>query len=133
MNIKKIEGIGTSYATKLAEQGIRTIEALLVAASHRKGREELAASTGIPEKKILEWINRADLMRIKGVGEEYSDLLEAAGVDTVRELSHRRADNLHEALVQTNAKKRLVRRAPSLPEVRRWVEDAKNLAPMITY
>ncbi len=133
MNIEKIEGIGPVYRVKLIQQGVKTTEVLLKMASGRKGRQELAKKTGISERQILEWVNRADLMRVKGIGEEYSDLLEAAGVDTVRELSFRRPENLHQALAATNAEKKLVRRAPSLPEVRRWVEQAKNLPPMITY
>jgi predicted flap endonuclease-1-like 5' DNA nuclease len=133
MNIEKIEGIGPKYAQKLMEQSIRSTDALLKAAANRKGREDLAAKTGISEKLILEWVNRADLMRVKGVGEEYSDLLEAAGVDTVRELRNRRADKLHKALAETNAAKRLVRRVPSLVEVEHWIENAKKLAPKVTY
>ena len=133
MNIEKVEGIGPKYAQKLMEQSIRSTDALLKAAANRKGREDLAAKTGISEKLILEWVNRADLMRVKGVGEEYSDLLEAAGVDTVRELRNRRADNLHKALAETNAAKKLVRRVPTLVEVEHWIEDAKKLAPMVTY
>lgn len=133
MNIEKIEGIGPKYAQKLIEQSIRSTDALLKAGANRKGREDLAAKTGISEKLILEWVNRADLMRVKGVGEEYSDLLEAAGVDTVRELRNRRADNLHKALAETNAAKKLVRRVPTLVEVEHWIEDAKKLAPMVTY
>lgn len=133
MNIEKIEGIGPKYAQKLMEQSIRSTDALLKAGANRKGREDLAAKTGISEKLILEWVNRADLMRVKGVGEEYSDLLEAAGVDTVRELRNRRADNLHKALAETNAAKKLVRRVPTLVEVEHWIEDAKKLAPMVTY
>jgi len=133
MNIKKVEGIGPKYGQKLMEQGIRSTGALLKAAANRKGREDLAAKSGISEKLILEWVNRADLMRVKGVGEEFSDLLEAAGVDTVRELRNRRADNLHKALVETNAAKKLVRRVPSLVEVEHWIEHAKSLAPMVTY
>ena len=133
MNIEKVEGIGPKYGQKLMEQGIRSTGALLKAAANRKGREDLAAKSGISEKLILEWVNRADLMRVKGVGEEFSDLLEAAGVDTVRELRNRRADNLHKALVETNAAKKLVRRVPSLVEVEHWIEHAKSLAPMVTY
>lgn len=133
MNIEKIEGIGPKFAQKLVEQGIRSTSALLKAAGNRKGREDLAAKSGISEKLILEWVNRADLMRVKGVGEEYSDLLEAAGVDTVRELRNRRAENLQKAMAETNAVKKLVRRVPSLTEVEHWIEYAKTLAPMVTY
>lgn len=133
MKIEKIEGIGASYAKKLAGAGITTTTGLLKAAADRKGRKELADQTGVPEKLILEWVNKADLMRVKGVGEEYSDLLEAAGVDTVRELRNRNAGNLHKALAETNDKKNLVRRTPSLTEVTAWVEHAKALDPLVTY
>jgi predicted flap endonuclease-1-like 5' DNA nuclease len=133
MNITKIEGIGPGYAAKLAEAGIRTTEALLKAAANRKGRQKLAEQTGLSNLLILEWINRADLMRIKGVGEEYSDLLEATGVDTVKELAYRRPDNLHKALLETNSKKHLVRRAPSLNEIKSWVKQAKTLPPAVSH
>jgi len=133
MNIAKIEGIGSVYAAKLSEHGIKTTEVLLKVAASRKGRQDLAKKTGISALLILEWVNRADLMRVKGVGEEYSDLLEAAGVDTVKELAHRRPENLYKALLETNAKKRLVRRDPSLSEVQSWVSQAKALPPAITH
>src|SRR5512143_19748 len=125
--IVKIEGIGKVYADKLVAAGIRTTEKLLEAGCKSKAREELAAKTGIPGKLILEWVNLADLMRIKGVGEEYSDLLEEAGVDTVVELSNRKAENLHPKLVETNKEKKLVRQLPGLKQVQKWVEEAKKL------
>lgn len=133
MNVRKIEGIGPANANKLGQNGIATTEALLAAGASKKGREQLSSDTGLSEGLILEWVNRADLMRVKGVGEEYSDLLEQAGVDTVKELRHRRADNLHKAMLETNEQKRLVRRAPSLSQVERWVAEAKELPPIITY
>jgi len=133
MNIKKIEGIDSAYAARLEEQGIRTTDSLLMFASHRKGRKDLADCTGISERKILEWINRADLARVKGIGEEYSDLLEAAGVDTVRELATRRPENLLLALKEVNARKKLVRRSPSIAQVQNWVSQAKILPPVISY
>ena len=94
---------------------------------------DLAAKSGISETLILEWVNLADLMRVKGVGEEYSDLLEEAGVDTVKELRNRVAGNLHQAMLDTNMKKRLVRRPPSLSMVKRWVAEAKQLPPIVEY
>ena len=133
MRITKIEGIGPAYAAKLNQVGIKTTEGLLSAAASRKGRQEVAERTGISEKLILEWANRADLMRVKGVGEEYSDLLEAAGVDTVRELGTRNPANLHKAMTEMNESKHLVRRVPSLNEVQRWVELAGSMAPVITH
>lgn len=133
MRITKIEGIGPAYAAKMNRAGIATTERLLVVAAKRKGRQELAEQTGIPEKIILEWINRADLMRINGVGEEYSDLLEAAGVDTVKELRNRNAENLFQTLITTNSSKKLVRRVPSLSKVRHWIEIAASLEPVVTH
>ena len=133
MNIIKIEGIGEVYRKKLNAIGITTTGALLKAGTTPKGRKELAEKSGITETLILEWVNLADLMRVKGVGEEYSDLLEEAGVDTVKELRNRRADNLHKAMLETNAQKKLVRRPPSLKEVESWIEQAKQLPPVVTY
>jgi predicted flap endonuclease-1-like 5' DNA nuclease len=105
--IEEIEGIGPVYAKKLIEAGIKTTDDLLEACATPKGREDLAAKTGISSKLILEWVNLADLMRIKGIGEEYSDLLEEAGVDTVAELARRDPDNLHAKLLEINEKKNL--------------------------
>lgn len=133
MKIEKIEGVGGIYAQKLQKAGVRTTNGLLRVAASKRGRQGLAEKTGISEVLILEWVNLADLMRIKGVGEEFSDLLEEAGVDSVKELRNRRADNLHKAIIQTNEAKRLVRRAPSLSEVEGWIEQAKRLDPMVTH
>jgi predicted flap endonuclease-1-like 5' DNA nuclease len=131
--LEKIEGIGAAYVGKLAAVGVSTTQGLLKAGGAPVGRRELAKKTGISEKLILEWVNLADLFRIKGVGEEYSDLLEEAGVDTVKELRNRNPENLYEALKATNAEKKLVRRTPSLLEVKSWVAHAKSLEPMVTY
>ncbi len=108
-----IEGIGTKYAEKFNEIGINTVAQLLKAGAQPKGREELAEKTGISKTLILEWVNHADLYRIKGVGEEYSDLLEEAGVDTVVELATRNAENLYNKIIEVNTEKKLVRRPPS--------------------
>jgi predicted flap endonuclease-1-like 5' DNA nuclease len=132
-SIETIEGIGVKFATKLRKARVRTTEALLKRGATRKGRSDLAAETGLSEHQILEWVNRADLMRVKGVGEEYSDLLEAAGVDTVKELRNRRPDNLTAKMVETNEKKRLVRRLPTQSMVERWVAHAKELPPVIKH
>jgi predicted flap endonuclease-1-like 5' DNA nuclease len=128
-----IEGIGEVYAQKLAEVGLQTTEALLEAGNTPQGRKDLAEKTGISGKLILEWVNRADLFRIKGIGEEYSDLLEAAGVDTVPELAQRNPDNLHAKLGEVNAEKKLVRKLPALSRVTDWVAQAKDLPRAITY
>jgi predicted flap endonuclease-1-like 5' DNA nuclease len=132
-SIIDIEGIGPEYKKKLNKIGVRTTDQLLWLGASPKGREELAADSGISEKLILEWVNLSDLMRIKGVGEEYSDLLEEAGVDTVKELRNRNPDNLYEAILETNKKKKLVRRTPSLKSVKKWVAEAKTLKPIVTY
>jgi predicted flap endonuclease-1-like 5' DNA nuclease len=128
-----IEGIGEVYAQKLNDAGLQTTEDLLEAGSTPKGREDLAEKTGISGKLILEWTNLADLFRIKGIGEEYSDLLEEAGVDTVPELAQRKAANLHAKLAEVNSEKRLVRRLPAAGLVADWVEQAKALPRAITY
>ena len=131
--ITEIEGIGNVYAEKLQEIGITTVEELLEKGSTAKGREEIAEKTGISKKLILEWVNKADLMRIKGVGEEYADLLEAAGVDTVSELARRNPKNLYEKLIEVNEQKKLVRQLPSLNQIEKWIEEAKTLPRKITY
>ena len=132
-SIDTIEGIGHRQATKLRKARIRTTEALLKAGGTKKGRKVIADTTDISEKLILEWVNRADLMRVKGVGEEYSDLLEAAGVDTVKELRRRNPANLLGAMVEVNDKKKLVRRLPTESMVERWVTNAKSLDLVVTY
>ena len=132
-NIATIEGIGPVFAEKLTAAGAKTVEGFLEMAKDPKGRKALAEATGIDDGKILKWANKADLMRIKGVGEEYSDLLEAAGVDTVPELAQRKAENLHAAIETVNAAKKLVRQAPSLKAVEGWIAAAKDLPRMLTY
>ena len=128
-----IEGIGPVYQEKLNQVGIRSVEALLEAGKTPKGRADLAEKAAISGKLILEWVNLADLFRIKGVGEEYSDLLEEAGVDTVRELAQRRPDNLHAKLIEINAVKKLVRRLPPQVAVEDWVAQAKALPRVVEY
>jgi predicted flap endonuclease-1-like 5' DNA nuclease len=128
-----IEGIGEVYAGKMKEAGIETTEALLEKGSTPKGRKEIAEATGIGDAWILKWINRADLFRIKGIGEEYSDLLEAAGVDTVPELAQRNPENLYAKLGEVNAAKKLVRKLPALTQVNDWIEQAKALPRVMTY
>lgn len=128
-----IEGVGDVYAEKLTAVGINTVDELLVKCATPKGRTELATLTGISDKLILRWTNHADLFRIKGVGPQFSELLEAAGVDTVKELRHRVPENLQPKLEEVNAEKHLVRRVPSLKEVAKMVEIAKGLDPVVTY
>jgi hypothetical protein len=129
----KVEGIGQVYAGKLKEMGITTTAALLRAGATPKGRKELAEQSGISPKQILKWVNRVDLARIKGISEQYADLLEAAGVDTVPELAQRNADSLLQKLVETNEAKRLVRRLPTLGMVSSWIAQAKELPRVIVY
>jgi predicted flap endonuclease-1-like 5' DNA nuclease len=128
-----IEGIGKTFTRKLKDNGINRTDQLLDRAASPKGRKEVAAATGIDESRILKWANMADLMRVKGVGEEYSELLEAAGVDTVKELRNRKPENLHAAMVEINARKKLVRQLPGASAVARWVAHAKTLKPVMTY
>ena len=129
----KVEGVGQVYAGKLKEIGITTTAALLRAGSTPKGRKELAEQSGISPKQILKWVNRVDLARIRGISEQYADLLEAAGVDTVPELAQRNADNLLQKLVETNDAKRLVRRLPTLGMVSSWIAQAKELPRVVVY
>ncbi len=131
--ILKIEGVGPAFAAKLEAAGIKDTATLLERAKDPKGRKAVAEATGIEEHRVLKWANMCDLMRISGVGEEYSELLEAAGVDTVKELKHRKPDNLHAKMVEVNEGKHLVRQTPSLKSVTDWVEQAKVLTPMLTY
>ena len=131
--IIEIEGIGPLYKTKLNAQGIKTTDDLLDACGTKKGRKELALKTGISETIILEWVNMADLFRIRGIGEEYSDLLEETGVNTVVQLARRNPENLHASIVGVNETKNLVRRPPSLNQVNDWIEQAKLLPRKVEY
>ena len=131
--IETIEGVGKVMGDKLRASGVADTAALLAKTSKPKDREALAAKTGISGKLILKFANRADLMRVNGVGEEYADLLEAAGVDTVPELAQRNAQNLFDALAKTNAEKKLVRQEPSLSAVKGWIAAAKDMPRVLQY
>lgn len=131
--ITDIEGIGEVYAVKLRQAGVKTTESLLQKGSTRKGRQELAKATGFSTKMILKWGNRADLCRISGIGTQYADLLEAAGVDTVPELASRKPKALLETLAIVNAKKNLVNLLPGLNRVEAWVKQAKSLKRVVEY
>jgi len=128
-----VEGIGDAQARKLTDVGIRTTEALLEEGKTPRGRQKIADETGISGKLILKWINRVDLFRITGIGEEYADLLEMAGVDTVPELAQRNPENLYRTISEVNAEKKLVRQLPGQDQVRQWVEQAKELPRVIEY
>ena len=131
--ISDIEGIGPAYAKKLAGAGVSTTGRLLKIAANAAGRKNLASQADVTTKQVLEWVNRADLMRIKGVGTQYSDLLEAAGVDTVVELSRRNAENLFKAMTDLNTAKKLVRQVPSVDQVKDWISQAASLPRTITH
>ena len=128
-----IEGIGETYAGKLHEVGVTTTEDLLEKGATPQGRGELEEASGVSGKLILRWVNMADLFRVNGVSEEYADLLEAAGVDTVPELAQRNANNLHQAMTDVNGEKNLVRELPAASQVESWVSQAKDLPRILTY
>lgn len=129
----EIEGIGEAYAGKLEAAGIASIEALLQAGGDKKGRVVLAEKTGISETLVLKWVNRADLARVKGIGTQYADLLEQAGVDSVPELAQRKAENLHAKMAEINTAKNLVRQMPSAAAVAEWVAHAKTLPRAVSH
>lgn len=131
--IDEIEGIGPAMSEKLAQAKIKTTNDLLKLCCDKKGREQTAQTTGCSESQLLKWANMADLMRISGVGQEFSELLEAAGVDTVKELRNRNAANLAEAMKSVNDQKKLCRAVPSEKTVIKWVAQAKELPPLITH
>ena len=133
--IKEIEGVGETYAPKFQALGIKTVADLLEQGKTPSGRKKLAEATGISEKLILKWVNFSDLFRVKGIGPEYSELLEKAGVDTVKELRNRVPENLHAKLkaANTSTGRPLVRALPGLKAVQSWVQAAKQLEPVVTY
>lgn len=131
--IEEIEGIGPASAKKLAAANIANTDDLLKLCCDAKGRKATAAATGVSEGQLLKWANMADLMRISGVGSEFSELLEAAGVDTVKELRNRNAENLATRMTEVNETKKLTRTVPSAKTVDGWVAQAKSLDPLITH
>ncbi len=132
-SITDIEGIGPAYQEKLSAAGIRTVEALLEEGAGKQGRAAIAEASGIDESMILDWVNMADLFRIKGIASQFAELLKAAGVDTVKELRTRNAENLHAKLTEVNEEKELTRVVPSLDKVADFIEQAKQLEPLVTY
>ena len=131
--LSSIEGIGENFVHRLKDFGIKTTLELLGIGATPKGRATLAKKTGASTKMILNLVNRVDLSRIRGVGEDYADLLEASGVDTVPELAQRNPQNLYQKLAEVNAEKKLVRQLPGEAQVRDWVEQAKQLPRVIEY
>lgn len=131
--IVDIEGIGPVYAEKLEKAGIKTTDDLLKKGASAKGRTEIAEETGISGKLILTWVNHSDLFRINGIAGQFAELLEAAGVDTVKEFRHRVAANLQPKLEEVNAAKNLCNRVPSVKELEKMIEQAKQLEPIVTY
>lgn len=128
-----IEGVGKTYAAKMEKIGVKTVEELLRQGASKKGRTALAEKSGVSDKLILEWVNRADLTRIRGVSTQYADLLESTGVDSVPELAQRNAENLQQKMAEVNTKKKLVRLVPGINSVSSWVEQAKKLPKLVTH
>ena len=131
--IEQIEGIGPAFGKKLAAADITTTDHLLAHCATAKGRQAVAAKTGLGEPQLLKWANMADLMRIRGIGPEYAELLEAAGVDTVKELRTRKAENLTAKMEEVNAQKKLTRNTPASSIVDGWVTEAKGMEPKISH
>jgi predicted flap endonuclease-1-like 5' DNA nuclease len=131
--LTNVEGIGEILAGRLSVIGIRSTDALLSQGATAQGRAAIAEKTLISEKLILEWVNHADLFRVRGIGSQYADLLEEAGVDTVVELARRNPENLHQKLQMVNQEKNLVRKVPTLFQVKNWVEQAARLPGLISY
>lgn len=131
--LRRIEGIGETFAVRLDIAGVTSIEELLNICATKKGRTELAEKTGISEKLVLRWANQADLTRVKGIGGEYAELLEAAGVDTIPELSIRKAENLYIKMKEINAQKSLVRKLPTQSQVEDWILQADVLPRVLQY
>lgn len=131
--IEEIEGIGPALGEKLRSAGVTNTDKMLANAKTKSQRQKLAEATGISEQKILKFANMADLFRITGVGQEFAELLEAAGVDTVPELARRNAENLFAKMEEVNEEKKLTRRTPSLKEVEKWIEEAGDLPRALEY
>ena len=130
--ISSIEGIGTIYATKLANIGVSTLDSLLKHGASKKGRKHISELSGIPENDLLRYVKKADLARIKGIGAQYADLLEMVGVDSVPKLAQRKSENLHYKMAEVNAEKKMVCQLPAEPKVRDWVKQAQELDKVVT-
>lgn len=133
LKIEEVEGIGPAFGDKLRSAGIGETDALLQRAGTAKGRQELAAATGISQANLLKWVNAADLYRIEGVGPEYAELLECAGVDTIKELGMRNAEQLAAKCAEVNREKKLTRRVPKASVIAGWIDQAKQLEPKVSH
>jgi len=131
--IEEIEGIGPAYGKILTEAGIADTATLLERCGSRSGRSQVAKATGLKEPQLLKWANLADLMRISGIGSEYSELLEAAGVDTIKELRQRKPEHLAAMIKEINLSRKLTRVIPSETQVAQWIDQAKGLEPSISH
>lgn len=131
--IDEIDGIGPAYREKLTTAGIKTTDDLLEQCCTPKGRKATSETTGVSEKQLLEWSNMADLMRVSGVGRQFAELLEASGVDTIKELRNRNADNLATKMEEVNTEKKLSRTSPSVSQIKDWIDQAKTTDPKIEY
>ena len=131
--LEEIEGIGPAYAAKLGNIGIKTTSTLLKRCANPKGRQRIATESGVSEELLLKWANLADLMRVRGVGRQYAELLEGAGVDTIKELRTRKPSHLAAKMAEVNAVRKLTRRIPVPSMIEEWIELAAKLAPVITY
>lgn len=132
-SLTTVEGIGDTYAKKLNDAGYGSTKDLLEKGATPQGRKQIAEKTGISDKRIMRWVNHVDLFRIKGIGGEYAELLEAAGVDTVPELAQRKPESLFQKMESINAEKKLVRKTPVQSQVADWIEQAKKLPRVLTY
>jgi predicted flap endonuclease-1-like 5' DNA nuclease len=131
--LHEVEGIGAAYAEKLASAGLQTTDHLLEKGGTKNGRTQLANASGIAESLILRWVNHSDLFRIKGIAGQFAELLEAAGVDTVKEFRNRVPENLHKKLEEVNAEKKLAGRVPTLSELTGMIDQAKQLDPKVSH
>lgn len=131
--LSEIEGIGDAFSEKLTNEGITSLENLLETCCEKKSRKDLADKSGISEKLILNWVNRADLSRIKGISTQYADLLECAGVDSVPELAQRKPENLHAKMLEVNEENNLVRKVPAISMIEDWVSQAKDLPRVVCH
>jgi predicted flap endonuclease-1-like 5' DNA nuclease len=132
-SIGEIVSVGDANAEKLIRAGVPTVEVLLRLGGSSSGRKSFADSTGIQASRILAWVNRADLMRVHGVGADYAELLGRSGVDSVKELAMRRPENLHARLTQVNEAENIVRRGPTQAEVAKWIAEARTLRGAVTH